>query len=279
MLIRIIKIFVLLLIVITIGCNNQSEWINTLPKPWLLNEDEINEILPEFHKKYPKFEDRLKAFVLWRVGTPYEIFKLGEETPPDTDPIIRLDVSDCTVHVLTSLAFAQSKTWNEARSKMIKIHYKSNEDGNHIPTYESRWHFTSDRILNNPYTVNITDKLIENDKLETVELVLNKKDDDSKLLEIDCSEKVNLSFIPNNHINSELLDKLPEICGIAFVKKSYFKNGLAIAHEGILIGNTDLIHASSIANKTVAVNFIDYYFNDREPLFDGIMIYKFLPIE
>ncbi|SVD89957.1 uncharacterized protein METZ01_LOCUS442811, partial [marine metagenome] len=40
----------------------------------------------------------MKAIARWRVNTPYEIFKLGEEVDPDPDPIIRLDVSDCTAH-------------------------------------------------------------------------------------------------------------------------------------------------------------------------------------
>ncbi|GAJ18370.1 unnamed protein product, partial [marine sediment metagenome] len=55
--------------------------------------------------------------------------------------------------------------------------------------------------------------------------------------------------------------------------------GLAIAHEGILIDKKDLIHASSLAKKTAKVDFINYYFADGDPLFDGIMIYKFVPLE
>ena len=271
-------IFVTILIFLT-SCSGKvdnQKWIETLPKPWLLSEEEVSDILPEFHKRYPNFEDRLKAIAIWRIGTPYEIFKLGEETLPDTDPIIRLDVSDCTVHVLTSLSFAQSKTWDEARDKIIKIHYKTDENGDHTPTYKSRWHFTSERILSNPYTVNIT---VEFTDLEMIDIKLNQKSDGSELLDLDWSKEVQLSFIPNTKIDIELLRKLPQVCGIAFIRKSYFKNGLAIAHEGILIDNYDLIHASSDAGKTTRVNLIDYYFNEGKPLFEGIMIYKFVPIK
>ncbi len=274
-------IFVTILIFLT-SCSgkvNNQKWIETLPKPWLLSETEVSNILPEFHKRYPNFEDRLKAITLWRIGTPYELFKLGEEILPDTDPIIRLDVSDCTVHVLTSLSIAQSKTWTEARDNIIKIHYKKDEIGNHIPTYKSRWHFTSDRILSNPYTVNITDELVGSGDLVNVDMILNKKEDGKELLDLDWSKKIKLSYIPNNLIDLELLNKLSEVCGIAFIRKSYLSNGLAIAHEGILIDQNDLIHASSGAGKTVRVNLIEYYFNKGEPLFDGIMIYKFVPIE
>ncbi len=282
MLNRFFKILSVSILIIITSCNGKAEdqqWIDTLPKPWLLSETEVSNILPEFHKRFPNFEERLKAITIWRIGTPYEIFKLGEETLPDTDPIIRLDVSDCTAHVLTSLSFAHSKTWDEARNKIIKIHYKTDEDGNHTPTYKSRWHFTSDRILSNPNTVNITNELVDSDELENVDLTLNIEEDGSELLELDWSRKIRLSYIQNNKINLDLLAKLPNACGIAFVKKPFFKNGLAIAHEGILIDQNNLIHASSTAGKTVKVNLLDYYFNDGEPLFDGIMIYKFVPIK
>ena len=274
-----VKILTVGLIVITFGCSKHTDWIDSLPDPWLLNEDEITEILPEFYKKYPVFEDRLKAFSLWRVGTPYEIFKLGEEIPPDTDPIIRLDVSDCTVHILTSLSFAQSQSWFKARENIIKIHYKSDEGGNYVPSYNSRWHFTSNRIILNPSTVNITDELIDSNKLKSFELELNAKNDGSYLLDLDWTKEVQLSYIPNDFIDITLLEKIPEICGVAFVRESYFKNGLAIAHEGMIIDKKNLVHASSIVEKTVNVNFLDYYFGDDEPVFDGIMIYKFVPLK
>jgi hypothetical protein len=279
---KLFKIINAIILIIITSCSGETEnrqWVETLPKPWLLSESEVSNILPEFHKRFPNFEERLKAFVLWRIGTPYELFKLGEEIPPDTDPIIRLDVSDCTVHVLTSLSFVQSKTWDEAREKIIKIHYKINEDGNQIATYQSRWHFTSDRILSNPNTVNITNKLVNSSELKNVNLILNVKEDDSELLELGWSKNIQLSYIPNNKIDSELLEKLPQVCGIAFIRTSYFKDGLAMAHEGILIDNKDLIHASLLTNNTAKVNFINYYFADGKPRFDGIMIYKFVPLD
>lgn len=276
------KLYISLLVIFVASCSSQADnwqWIDTLPKPWLLSEAEVSNILPEFHKRFSNFEERLKAINIWRIGTPYEIFKLGEEVQPDTDPIIRLDVSDCTAHVLTSLSFAQSKTWNEARDNIIKIHYKIDEDGIQNPTYQSRWHFTSDRILSNPNTVNMTVDYVDYADLKTVEIRLNIKEDGSELLDLDWSRRVQLSYIPNNIIGSELLEKLPEVCGIAFVQKNYFKDGLAIVHEGILIDQKDLIHASQNASKTVKVDFINYYFGDGEPLFDGIMIYKFVPFK
>ena len=275
----IINVLILIIIASCKGEPKNQQWIDNLPKPWLLSEAEVSNILPEFHKRFPNFEGRLKAIALWRIGTPYGLFMLGEEMPPDTDPIIRLDVSDCTVHVVTTLSFTQSKTWNEAREKLIKIHYKTDEDGNQIPTYRARWHFTSDRIISNPNTVNITNEYVDPSELVNIDLILNVKEDNSELLELAWSKNIQLSYIPNSRIDLELLGKLPRVCGIAFVRTSYFKDGLAIAHEGILIDNKDLIHSSSLAHETAKVNFINYYFGENNPAFDGILIYKFVPFD
>jgi|TARA_B100001105_G_C22389558_1_gene443684 hypothetical protein len=253
------------------GVSNQNNWIATLPKPWTLTAEQVSKILPQFYDQFPDFHVRLKAFALWQVGKPYEIFKLGEEVEPDPDPIIRLDVSDCTVHVLTSLAFTQSHSWMEARNNMITIHYKDGQ-----PNYKTRWHYTSDRIQENPYTVNITNDLTE--QLESVDITLNRKADGSEFLDLDWEKTTTLTFIPNDQIKKAFLSKLPNVCGVAFVKKSYFDMGIVIAHEGMIIDQKNIIHASAEYGETVNVDFMDYYFREDGPLFDGIMIYEFHPL-
>lgn len=269
----------IILLLIFIGCTNSSNWVGTLPKPWQLNEEQISDILPQFHKKFPDFHDRLRAFALWQVGKPYELFCLGEESGEDKDPIFRLDVSDCTVHILTSLASAQSYSWQEAKNTLIDIHYKPSDDGISIPTYKSRWHFTTDRIQDNPSTKNITSSLINNKELMTVNITLNKKENGDEFLNLDWQKPTTIQFIPNKLIDKDLLYKLPSITGVAFVKKSYFKMGLVVAHEGMIIDNKNIIHASSEFGKTVMMDFMEYYFLDDGPRFDGILIFSFNQIE
>jgi len=269
----------IILLLIFIGCTNSSNWVGTLPKPWQLNEEQISDILPQFHKKFPDFHDRLRAFALWQVGKPYELFCLGEESGEDKDPIFRLDVSDCTVHILTSLASAQSYSWQEAKNTLIDIHYKPSDDGISIPTYKSRWHFTTDRIQDNPSTKNITSSLINSKQLMTVNLTLNKKENGDEFLNLDWQKPTTVQFIPNKLIDKDLLYKLPSITGVAFVKKSYFKMGLVVAHEGMIIDNKNIIHASSEFGKTVMMDFMEYYFLDDGPRFDGILIFSFNQIE
>ena len=274
-----VRILIPFSLYLSFGCSNPNDWVNTLPNPWMLSEDQISKILPQFHKRFPDFHNRLKAFSLWQVGKPYELFCLGEEVGEDPDPIFRMDVSDCTVHILTSLASVQSKSWDEARSNIIDIHYKSNKKGISIPTYKSRWHYTTDRIQDNPSTVNITSSLISEKKLKSVSITLNEKESGDAFLDLDWKKQITISYIPNEMINLELLKKLPDIVGVAFVKKLYFKMGLVVAHEGMIIDQINIIHASSEYEKTVNMDFMEYYFRDDGPLFDGVLFVEFHPLK
>ena len=263
------------------SCTTQADpfkWVDTIPDPWLLSETEFEFYLPQFHERFPNYIDRLKALNLWRVGTPYDLFCLGEESGKDNDPLLRADSSDCTVHVLTTLAFAESFTWQNARDAMVDIHYKMDENGDKKPTYISRWHYTSDRLLHHDRTVDITSSVAHENDLVKVEIELNKKQDGSEFLDLNWSSNETIKFIPTVKITENILLNLPAVSGVAFVKKSYFKMGIVIAHEGYLIDQINLIHASSEYNKTVNVDFLSYLFNDGDPRFDGIMFYKINPI-
>ena len=263
------------------SCTAQADpfkWVDTIPDPWLLSETEFEFYLPQFHERFPNYHDRLKALNLWRVGTPYGLFCLGEESGKDNDPLLRADSSDCTVHVLTTLAFAESFTWQNARDAMVDIHYKMDENGEKKPTYISRWHYTSDRLLHHDRTVDITSSVAHENDLVKVEIELNKKQDGSEFLDLNWSSNETIKFIPTVKITENILLNLPAVSGVAFVKKSYFKMGIVIAHEGYLIDQTNLIHASSEYNRTVNVDFLSYLFNDGDPRFDGIMFYKINPI-
>ena len=261
-----------------IGCGQPFSWVETLSKPWTLSEKEISEILPQFQQKFPDFHDRLKAFAVWQVGKPYELFCLGEEAGEDKDPIFRLDVSDCTVHVLTSLASVQSLTWNEAKINLINIHYKPNENGISIPTYKSRWHYTTDRIQDHPSTRNITLGLLPNDQLKTVTITLNKKTDGKTFLDLDWQKPTSIQYISSENLNSKVLENLPNVAGVAFVRESYFKMGLVVAHEGMVIDQKNIIHASAEYGETVSMDFMEYYFREEGPLFDGVLFYSFHPL-
>mgnify|MGYP001026510551 CR=1 FL=1 len=272
--------YILLIVIWITACGRRDDpfaWVESIPDPWILSEVEFESYLPQFQERFPKYHDRLKALNLWRVGTPYGLFCLGEESGIDTDPLLRVDSSDCTVHVLTTIAFAESFTWQNARDAMVDIHYKMDEKGEKRPTYKSRWHYTSDRLLNHERTVDITSTVASENEIEKVEIELNKKEDGSEFLDLNWSSEETIYFIPSEKINENILLKLPQVCGVAFVKREYFKLGIVIAHEGYLIDQTNLIHASSEFGKTVNVTFLSYLFVDGEPRFDGVMFYRINP--
>ena len=106
------KFFLAILSVYGVYANQSSyKWTESLPDPWTLSNEQLDLYLPRFYKMHPDYHDRLIALNLWRVGTPYGIFCLGEEQGVDPDPIIRFDTSDCTVHVLTTIALAESNSF------------------------------------------------------------------------------------------------------------------------------------------------------------------------
>jgi hypothetical protein len=53
--------------------------------------------------------------------------------------------------------------------------------------------------------------------------------------------------------------------------------GIVIAHDGYIIDNSNLIHASSGFGKTVNIDFLDYLFKGGKPRFDGLMFYRINP--
>jgi hypothetical protein len=178
---------------------------------------------------------------------------------------------------LTSLAFAESFTWQNARDAMVDIHYKMDENGEKKPTYISRWHYTSDRLLHHDRTVDITSSVAHENDLEKVEIELNKKQDGSEFLDLNWSSEETIYFIPSEKINENILLKLPQVCGVAFVKREYFKLGIVIAHEGYLIDQTNLIHASSEFGQTVNMDFLNYLTSDEKPRFNGVIFYRINP--
>ena len=126
--------------------------------------------------------------------------------------------------------------------------------------------------------LNITDSIIEPQYTEQVDIELNKKQDGQFFLDLNWSLNETISFIPSEKIDAGVLKKLPLVCGIAFVKKDYFKLGIVIAHEGYVLNRSNLVHASSELKKTVNVDLLDYIKQDGNYRFDGVMFFELDPI-
>ena len=80
--------------------------------------------------------------------------------------------------------------------------------------------------------------------LERIDITLNEKNNGKEFLDLGWQRKTTAYFIPSDKISMKVMSNLPEVVGVAFVKRSYFKMGLIVAHEGIIVDQKDIIHAS-----------------------------------
>jgi len=244
---------------------------------WGESRVEAERALAGWNAEHSEIPARVRAILLARLGTPYVLGSLGEGpgATPDSEPVFRLDEVDCTVLVLTTAALAHARSLSEAERNMAHANYREVAGARPI-TYETRLHFTEDRLDASPYFRNITAQVVPESLLASREITLNRKASGEKLLPIDWTRPMTLRYLPAARASAALLATLPPVTGVAFVKESFFKNGLAVAHEGVILDGTDLVHASSDAKQVVRVPFLDYLRRgDGSFRFDGLLFYEF----
>lgn len=252
----------------------QSNW------PWLQKQKKLFELTPaetdlllkEVQKRFPDKNERLEALSIWRLGTPYQLGCLGEEKSPDQDLIFRVDVTDCTAFILTTVALLHSQSLGEAREMMKFLNYRQENE----ITFENRLHFTTDRNLTSPYFQDITEQAAGLGEIKEKKVILNKvKEDGQRLIDIDWQREVIIKYIPSEYIAQDFLNGLPRALGIAFIKEGDEKFGLDVRHEGFLFEGKDFIHAGSVQGEVAEVNFLDYYFDEPgNARFDGIILFE-----
>lgn len=253
---------------------NKTDWqrVNEQKKLYESSSAETNLILKELRERFANQDERLKALAILRLGTPYQLGCLGEESGRDEDPIFRLDVTDCTAFVLTTAALLHSQNLAEARKIMKFLNYRPDSE----VTFENRLHFTTDRNAVSPYFEDVTARFLCGCNLKQVQVTLNKiKPDGQRLIDIDWEKETTIKYISNQYITEELFSRLPKALGVAFIKEGDEKIGLDVRHEGILIDGEFLFHATPVQNKVVAEDFFEYYFGkSQSPRFDGIILFK-----
>lgn len=239
---------------------------------------EIDQLLVTLHEKYSNFQDRLKVIVELRLRTPYEFKALGEgRNGFEPNPVFRIDKTNCTAFVLTSMALASARSYQQAESLMTYLNYHPAPPDQNPISYKNRIHFTSHRLLTSSYFDLITTSVAQPEELDTVRIVLNRQSDGSHFLPIDWEKEVELPYIPKQFINATLLKKLPAICGVGVIQTELFKKGIAIAHEGMIFEGQDFIHASKYSRKVIRERFLKYTRKKKkesnEPVCDGIVLY------
>jgi hypothetical protein len=250
-----------------------------LPPLVTLERAAVDSLLAALHVSLPDFSERLRVLVLARLGTPYALGTLGEESGEDTDPVFRLDQADCTVLVVTTAALAHARSVDEARLWMGPLNYRERAGGFAV-TYADRLHFTADRITDSPLFEDLTAEVARPAERRQVRVHLNRQATGDHLLPIDWQRVLEVDYVPSALLEP-VLDRLPPLTGIAFVREDWVVRGLLVAHEGFLVDGRCLVHASSRAGEVVAVDLVDYlwYRNELEggrrdrPRFDGVMLY------
>ncbi|MDQ7826632.1 MAG: DUF1460 domain-containing protein [Candidatus Eremiobacteraeota bacterium] len=265
-----------LMTAVSFAAGDGEKWIASQPKLYTVKERaRFNRFLGELHRRFPTLEGRMRALALARVGTPYSLGCLGEEKPPDQKPFFRVDVTDCTVFVLTTLAMAHGSTWDEARELMKKLNYHNPPMvGTKTVSYQNRQHFTYERLHSCPFFADITASLAAPSVCGKATVTLNRKSDGTKLLDIPWEKEVTALYIPAAQVDEKLVAKLPSAAGVAFVRKKNFSLGIVVSHEGLVIDRKWLFHANSISKKVEKRSFLDYL-SENSDYFDGVIFSRF----
>ena len=243
-----------------------------------LSTTEINQLLSKLRKECPDFEDRLRAITLKRVNTPYSLKPIGDGKGYDPNPVFNITTTNCTAFILTNVALASARSFEQADSFMAYLNYYPVASGQNPINYQNRIHYTTHRLITSDYFYLITDSSADKSKQRTINLILNRKLDGTHFLPIDWQKNVELNYIPRKNISKDLLKRFPHICGVGIVRKELFNQGIIIGHEGIVIDGKDFIHASLSAGKVVRENFYRYTQKRKKPdgkfVCDGIVVYN-----
>lgn len=216
---------------------------------------------------------RVAAFAFLQVGTPYSLGPLGEEQPPDADPLIQYRVSDCAVLNLVSTALAHATEVGGPRNAMKIANYRGG-----IVSYATRFHFTTDRLDSCPWQHDVTTRVGSRQITQARDVVLNRKPGGGRWINIPWQKTRRVSYIPMaeaRHFAAwARTGRLPEVCGVAFVQEAKMAQGLDVVHESLLWQGRTLLHASSRTGRVVTMDW-NAFLAERGRLYDGVVLFEY----
>ncbi|MCC6545098.1 MAG: DUF1460 domain-containing protein [Nitrospirae bacterium] len=174
------------------------------------------------------------------LNTPYKEASLSGSVSVPEVLIINLEGVDCITFIEYVEAMRLSGSYSEFTKNLKMVRYR-----NGAVTYEGRRHFFSDWVGYTPKTVDDVTSIIGAKNTVRIMKNLNLRSDGTFLLHGICVTQREISFIPVNAINSNVMARLMtgDYAGI------YSGNeGLDVTHTGIIIkdgGRICLRHASS----------------------------------
>jgi hypothetical protein len=196
------------------------------------------------------------AWAFLQVGTPYELGPLGEEAPPDKQPLIAFATTDCAVLNLVSAAMAHAPEAGGERAAMAIANYRGG-----AVSYATRFHFTTDRLDSCRYYGDIT-RRVGGTACRSRTVTLNRRADGGRWIPIDWSRTRDVVYLPRATAAEFArwydTGRLPEVTGVAFVRESLLGDGLDVVHESLLWRGRTLLHASSTTGRVVTLPWAEY---------------------
>ncbi|RMH58935.1 MAG: DUF1460 domain-containing protein [Candidatus Hydrogenedentota bacterium] len=206
---------------------------------------------------------RVAAWAFLQVGTPYQGGALGEGTGLDTDPMIRFDVTDCTILNLVSVSLAHSEVSSETEAIRI-AGYRPGE----TVAFENRLHFTTDRLDVSPWFKDVTGRF-RGARRHRVHL--NRRRDGGRWIGIDWNRWRDVTYLPAEEAVSLFQDTdCPEVLGVGFTKRKILDDGLDMLHEGLLYRGETVVHASSRRGRVILEPF-----SKMVRRYDGVVFFEY----
>ena len=215
---------------------------------------------------------RVAAYAFLQVGTPYRLGPLGEEAPPDTDPVIEFTTTDCAVLNLVSAALTHVREAGGEREAMAIANYRSGRVG-----YATRFHFTTDRLDSCPYYRDIT-RRVAGDSCRRRVVTLNQRADGGRWIPIDWSRRREVVYVPRA-LGAEFAQwydrgRIPAAMGVAFVQEPKLADGLDVVHESLLWKGRTFLHASSRTGHVVTLPWPDFLAGPGSR-YDGFVLFEY----
>jgi hypothetical protein len=215
---------------------------------------------------------RVAAWAFLQVGTPYQLGPLGEEAPPDADPVIEFRTTDCAVLNLVSAALAHARDAGGEREAMALANYR---DGR--ISYGTRFHFTTDRLDSSPYYRDIT-RQVGGTEARSRTVVLNRRVGGGRWIPIDWSRTRRVYFVPRA-FGSQFASwhdqgRLPAAVGVAFVRVARMSDGLDVVHESMLWNGRTFLHASSLTGRVVTMPWKEFLSGPGRS-YDGFVLFEY----
>jgi hypothetical protein len=215
---------------------------------------------------------RVAAYAFLQVGTPYRLGPLGEEAPPDTDPVIEFETTDCAVLNLVSAALAHAREAGGERAAMAIANYRHGRIG-----YATRFHFTTDRLDSCPYFHDITRRVAASACRRRV-VTLNRRADGSPWVPIDWSRRREVLYVPRalGARFARWFDegRIPAAMGVAFVEEAKLADGLDVVHESLLWKGRVFLHASSRTGRVVTLPWPEFLAGPGRR-YDGFVLFEY----